>query len=151
VEVVTDLIGRAAIAVWNMKKLIHIAEAEIGYAPSPNLSPCTQTFEFHHNTEEVGVPVSPVQQVEIELIAAKTREACFARARDAVSRRMFGQYLGDEEYAIAVTSNQMTDEFLGAAVAVQLRCVNHCHPQRNTSAQRFFLDRFRTPSLPEPH
>jgi hypothetical protein len=90
-----------------------------------------------------------VQQVEIELIAAKAGEACLARARDAVSRRMFGQYLGDEEYAIAVTSNDAADEFLGAAVAVELCRVNHCHPQRNTSAQRFFFNRFRTFSLPE--
>ena len=37
VETVRDLIGGAAMAVWNAEKIFHLANVEIGYAPSANL------------------------------------------------------------------------------------------------------------------
>src|ERR1039458_5403855 len=37
VETVWDLIGGAAMAVWNAEQIFHLANVEIGYAPSANL------------------------------------------------------------------------------------------------------------------
>ena len=37
VETVRDLIGGAAMAVWNAEEIFHLANVEIGYAPSANL------------------------------------------------------------------------------------------------------------------
>ena len=36
-EVVKDLIGRAAIAVWNTEEVFHVADREVGHAPGANL------------------------------------------------------------------------------------------------------------------
>jgi hypothetical protein len=47
-----------------------------------------QTFERRHNAGEVGDPIRPVQQVEIEIISAETGEARLASARDARRDRM---------------------------------------------------------------
>ena len=38
VETVRDLIGRAAMAVWNTEQIFHLAHVEVGYTPSANLS-----------------------------------------------------------------------------------------------------------------
>ena len=37
-DVVKDLIGRAAIAVWNMEEVFHVADLEVGHTPGPNLA-----------------------------------------------------------------------------------------------------------------
>jgi hypothetical protein len=37
-DVVKDLIGRAAIAVWSAKESLHITDVEVGHAPSTNLA-----------------------------------------------------------------------------------------------------------------
>src|SRR5262245_6047858 len=39
VEAVRDLIGRAAIALWNLEQFFHVADFEVGYAPGADL-PC---------------------------------------------------------------------------------------------------------------
>ena len=36
VETVRDLIGGAALAVWNAEEIFHLADVEIGYAPGAN-------------------------------------------------------------------------------------------------------------------
>ena len=38
VETVRDLIGCAAMAVWNTEQIFHLAAVEVGYTPSANLS-----------------------------------------------------------------------------------------------------------------
>src|SRR5205085_5491229 len=40
-DVVTNLVGRAAVAAWNMEELFHVADFEIGNAPSANLARCS--------------------------------------------------------------------------------------------------------------
>ena len=37
VETVRDLIGGTAMAIWNAEEIFHLANVEIGYAPSANL------------------------------------------------------------------------------------------------------------------
>ena len=37
VETVRDLIGGAAMTIWNAEQIFHLANVEIGYAPSSNL------------------------------------------------------------------------------------------------------------------
>ena len=93
--------------------------------------------------------ISPVQQIEIEMISAETGEARLASTRHAVSGRVIGRHFGDQEYAVALTGNHVSDQFLGAAVAVYLRRVDQRHPERKACAQRFFLNSFRMSSLPE--
>jgi hypothetical protein len=90
-----------------------------------------------------------VQQIEIKMISAETGEARLTSARDAVSLYMIGQHLGDQEYAVALTGNHVANEFLRAAIAVQLRRIDQRQPDRKASAQRFFLNSFRMSSLCE--
>src|ERR1035441_7591958 len=37
VDVVKDLIGRAAVGVWNTEEVFHVSNFEVGYAPGANL------------------------------------------------------------------------------------------------------------------
>ena len=83
------------------------------------------------------------------MISAETGEARLASTRDAVSRHVIGPHFGDQEYAVALTGNHAADQFLGAAIAVNLRRVNQRHSERKTRAQRFFLNGFRMSSLRE--
>src|SRR6516164_8194675 len=90
-----------------------------------------------------------MQQVEIEMISAETAEARVASLRDAVSHNVIGPHFGDQEYAVALTGNHASDQFLGSAVAVYLRRVDQCHPERKAGAQRFLLSGVRTSPLGE--
>src|ERR1700760_1224759 len=90
-----------------------------------------------------------MQQVEIEMISAKTAEARVASPRDAVSHHVVGPHFGYQEYAVALTGDHTADQFLGSAVAVYLRCVDQCHPEREAGAQRFFLSGLRMSPLRE--
>src|SRR5262249_15653428 len=96
-----------------------------------------------HNNRKVGDPSWPVQQIEIEIISTETSKAPLARACDAVFRCMTRQYLGDQKYAIALTSDNPADKFLGAAVTVHFSRVDQRHPKRKTSPQRILLNRLR--------
>ena len=89
-----------------------------------------------------------MQEVEIEIIGAETREACVARLPDALYGEVVGHF-GDQEYAIALTGNHMANQFLGATLIVQFRRVDQRHAERNTCAQRFFLSSCRMSSLCE--
>ena len=59
-----------------------------------------------------------MQQIEIHILAADTSEARRACTCDAIARHLIGLHLGDQEYAIALTGNHVTNDLLGAAVAV---------------------------------
>jgi hypothetical protein len=39
IEIVTNLIGRAAMAFWNTEEIFRVANLEVGHAPSANLTP----------------------------------------------------------------------------------------------------------------
>jgi NAD(P)-dependent dehydrogenase (short-subunit alcohol dehydrogenase family) len=70
-----------------------------------------------------------------------------ATSADPPAKRMSWPDFGDQEYAITLTRNDMTYQFLGLAVSVYLRGIDQRHAQRNAFAQRFFLVRFRVSSL----
>jgi hypothetical protein len=36
-DIVKNLIGRAAVAMWNMEEVFHVADFEVGHAPGANL------------------------------------------------------------------------------------------------------------------
>src|SRR6516162_10767187 len=148
-EIIKDLIGRAAIAVWNTQEVLHVADLEVGHAPGVNLPGRAQAFERPHNAGELSVPTWPVQQVEIEMISAETAEARLTSPRDAVSHHVIGPHFGDQEDAVALTGDHVAYQFLGSAVAVNLRRVDQCHPERNAGAQGFFLSGVRTSPLRE--
>src|ERR1700687_4105554 len=90
-----------------------------------------------------------MQQIEIQMLAAETSEARRASTRDAIAGHLIALHLGDQEYAVALTGNHVTDELLGAAVAVVSRRIDQRHAERNACAQRLFLDSWRMPSLTE--
>src|SRR5262249_24350516 len=123
-DVVKDLIRRAAIAAWSAEEALHIADFKVGHAPSTNLARRPEFFNRRHDNRKVGESGRPVQQIEIEIISTETSKAPLARACDAVFRCMTGQYLGDQKYAIALTSDHAADEFLGAAVTVHFSRVD---------------------------
>jgi hypothetical protein len=85
--------------------------------PQARFFPAARRLSNATTTPERSVtPIWPVQQVEIEMISAKTGEARLTSARDAVTRHVIGPYLGDKEYAVALTGNHAPNQFLGAAV-----------------------------------
>src|SRR5579863_1866836 len=91
----------------------------------------------------------PVQQIEIQILCAQTSEACLTGTGDAITGYFIALDLGDQEYALALSGNRMTNELLGAAVAVVARGVDQRHAQRNARAQRLFFDSRRVSSLTE--
>src|SRR3981081_1124675 len=90
-----------------------------------------------------------MQQIEIQMLAAETSEARRASTRDAIARHLIALHLGHQEYAVALTGNHVTNELLGAAVAVVSRRIDQRHAERNACAQRLFLDGWRMPFLTE--
>src|SRR5439155_4191747 len=96
---------------------------------------------------ERGLPTWPVQQIKIEMISAETGEARVASPCDAVSRNVTRPDFGDQEYPVALRRSYAPDQFLGAAVAVHLRCVDRHRPERKACAQRFSLSGFRMSPL----
>src|SRR5438046_8993148 len=66
VETVRDLIGCAAMAVWNTKQIFHLANVEVGYTPSANLSRRAQLFESCYNAGALRAGEWRIQQIEIE-------------------------------------------------------------------------------------
>src|ERR1700694_6263448 len=90
-----------------------------------------------------------MQQIEIQMLAAETGEARRTSTPDAIARHLIALHLGDQEYAVALTGNHVTNELLGAAVAVVSRRIDQRHAERNACAQRLFLDSWRMPSLTE--
>src|ERR1700680_1589956 len=90
-----------------------------------------------------------MQQIEIQMFAAEPSESRRASTRDAIARHLIALHLGDEEYAVALTGNHVTNELLGAAVAVVSRRIDQRHAERNACAQRLFLDNWRMPCLTE--
>ena len=134
-EVVKHLIGRAAIAMWNANRFFHVVDIKVGYAPGANFTRSAQVFERHHGAREVGDPISPMQQIEIEMIRAETSEACLASARNTVFRRTIGRHLGDQEYTIPLASNYVADQFLGAVdFAVSINVIPSERPVRRASS-----------------
>src|SRR5579864_4692209 len=90
-----------------------------------------------------------MQQIEIKILGAETSEARRASTRDAIARDLIALHLGDQEYAVALIGNHVTDELLGATVAVISRRVDQCHAERNARAQRLFFNSLRMSSLTE--
>src|SRR5579862_1990622 len=149
VETVGDLIGRAAIAVLNAEQILHLGDVEVGYAPGADLSRRPQLLESGHHGGELGARDRPMQQIEVEIAGAKTREARGAGTRDAVARHLVALDLGDEEDAVALTRKHVTQEFLRATPAVISRGIEQRHAERNAGSQRLLLDCDRMPSLTE--
>src|SRR5260221_5590373 len=147
VETVCDLIGGAAMAVWNAKEILHLANAEIGYAPGTNLPCRAQLFKCRHHSGELRAGGRPMHQIKIQVLAAETSEARRASTRDAIAGHLIALHLGDQVYAVALTGDHFTDELFGSAAAVVSRRIDQRHAERNTRAQRLFFDRQRVPTL----
>jgi hypothetical protein len=90
-----------------------------------------------------------MQQIEIENVGTEARETGLTSTRHPISRYFVGFHFGDEEHTVALSRNGVTNQLLGAPVAVIPRCINQTHPERYACAQRFFLSRFGMSSLPQ--
>src|SRR2546421_53082 len=86
-------------AVWNTEQIFHLANVEVGYTPSANLSRRAQLFESCYNAGELRAGDWRMQQIEIEMVGAETSQARLASTRDAISRHLVGLHLGDQESA----------------------------------------------------
>src|SRR5260221_7895869 len=62
VETVCDLIWGAAMAVWNAKEILPLANAEIWYAPSTNLSCPAQLFKRRNPSRGLRAGGGPIHQ-----------------------------------------------------------------------------------------
>jgi hypothetical protein len=84
-----------------------------------------------------------MQQIEIEMVGAQTRKTPLASTRDAIraiGKHGIGLHLGNQKYAVALAGHHVTNELLGAAVAIISRRIDQGHAERNAGAQRLFLD-----------
>jgi hypothetical protein len=81
------------------------------------------------------------------MVGPKARKTPLTGPFNSIPCHMSRPDLGNQEYLFAPTRNDMTDQFLRVAISVNLRCINQRHAQRNTFAQRFFLNRFGVASL----
>src|SRR5437899_12966826 len=84
VETVRDLIGCAAMAVWNTEQIFHLANVEVGYTPSANLSRRAQLFESCYNTGEVRAGDWRMQEIEMEMVGGGTSQASRASTHDGI-------------------------------------------------------------------
>jgi hypothetical protein len=107
IETVRDLIGRAAITVWDAEESFHLASVEVGHAPSSYFLRRAQLFETSYNVGELGVGDWRVQQIQIEVVSAETAEASLASTRHAVSKHFVGLHFGNQEYAVTLTGDHM--------------------------------------------
>src|SRR5689334_4948352 len=62
-EAVTNLVGRAATAAWNIKELLHLPDVEVGNAPRADLSRNQKAFESRDKPSKLRVRNRPVQQI----------------------------------------------------------------------------------------
>src|SRR5207247_280464 len=100
-EAIEDLIGGAGGTVFDREQLFHIFDIEVGNAPMPNLSGHSKLLECIHGFRERHA-ATPVQQIKIDRIDAKTFEtalACFWQFR---ARRVMRINLCDNENALAL-------------------------------------------------
>src|SRR5437764_8615926 len=108
-DAVRDLIGRATIALWNPEELFHLANCEVRHTPGTNLARRAQVFKPDDYLSKTSVRTWPVQQIEIEVIGAETREARLASVRHAVSGCITGRQFGDQKYAVALIGNHVAN------------------------------------------
>jgi hypothetical protein len=59
-----------------------------------------------------------MQQIKIKILGAETGEARFTSARHAIAAHLVCFHFGDHKYAVTLTGNNATDQFLGTSVAV---------------------------------
>src|SRR6266436_3367524 len=67
---------------------------------------------------EIGNPVWPMQQIQIEVISPEASEARLTGPRDAVSRHMARPHLGDQEHAIARPMNSSEPYISAVSISV---------------------------------
>jgi len=108
-DAVRDLIGRATIALWNSEEIFHLTDCEVRHPPGTNFARCAQVFKPDHHLSKISIRTWPVQQLEIEVIGAETREARLASVRHAVSGYIAGRQFGDQKYAVALTGNDVAN------------------------------------------
>src|SRR6516164_1448139 len=104
-EIVIDLIGRAAIALWNLDQSFHLGDCKVRYPPGTNPASCTETFEPCYDLGKFGVRSWRVQQIEIEMISTEPGEACLTSACHSISRGVTGFHLGHDEGAVTLAGN----------------------------------------------
>ena len=75
-----------------------------------------------------------MQQVKVKIISPETGETFFTRLFNSVACRMSGPDFGNEEYVFTLTRDDVSDQFLRAAISVYFRCINHGHAERNAFA-----------------
>src|SRR5262249_42235097 len=82
-----------------------------------------------------------------EVIGAEPLEARRTGSCDAVARDVVRPHLGDQEYAIALSGNDVADQFLGA---VDFGSIDQGHAEIDAGAHRGFLLGLRMPAMREP-
>lgn len=90
-----------------------------------------------------------MHQIEIQIVGAQAREAGGAGARDTIACDFITLHLRDQENAVALTGQHVTEELLGATATVISRGIEQGHAECNASAQRLFLHRGRMSALTE--
>src|ERR1700733_1173792 len=97
VETIGDLVGRAAMTVWNLEQIFHLLRVEVGYTPGANFSCRAQLFESRYDTGKLPARDRRMQQIQIEMVGTETSETCRARPGDPISGYFMGFHFGDHE------------------------------------------------------
>jgi hypothetical protein len=90
-----------------------------------------------------------MQQIEVQIICAETNKARLASAGNAVTLHLISFHFGDQEYAVTLSGNRATDQFLGETITVIPGGVDQLQAKRNTQAKRFLFDCSWMPPLAE--
>ena len=89
-KTVRNLISRTPLTIGNVEQIVHLALIEVRYPPSANLPRTTKLFECRHNTGKFPSSHRMMQQIEIQMISAKTSKTRVASPGDAVSTHVMG-------------------------------------------------------------
>ena len=143
--VVEHLVHLAVASLGNAPEFLHVVRVEVRDAPGADLA---LLHELLHAADGLaqGHAAAPVEQVEVEVVAAEGLERVVAGVEDVGLAGVVGQHLRDEVELVAVERlgvrgveqmprQRVADEPLAAPVAIHLGRVDERHAVRDARAQ----------------
>jgi hypothetical protein len=145
-QVIEHLVGRALAPARQRPELAHRVGVEVGHAPARDPAVAAKLLERGDGFRQRDAP-APMQQVEVQALDPQPLEAALAGRDGAPAPGIVGVDLADDEDLVAAPGDRLGHDFLGAAVAVNLRGVDERHPEVEAQRQRGGLARGRAPSV----
>src|SRR5438094_10477311 len=110
-QVVEHLVRGAVAAVIKREQFFHVVNIEVRHAPAFDFSRGTELLKSLYRLLECWCPFAPVQEVKIDCVNAQALETAFAGLGQLRSRRMERINFRDNEHALALTFDRISDDF----------------------------------------